>query len=162
MTTAPDKVDGSYIHAQEFLRRDEYDSWLSKERELLKVVAPILTREQWLASSEPFAMLALLRDVAPEEELRAFCCLCCRRMWLTHNATEAVMLDALRIAEAFAAGQASREEMRAAPHCSSHALEVVHIKPGFTRKETEHAARAGEEKAQADMIRERWHNPAQS
>ena len=218
MTSAPDEVDGSYIRAHEFLRRDEYDSWLSKERELLKVVAPILTREQWLASSEPFAMLALLRDVAPDEELRAFCCLCCRRMWLTHNATEAVMLDALRIAEAFAAGQASREEMHAAhqsisrrakeacdwftrvnmklgdstdewdfvfaaydyefaealsdvtdddigyaaSRCISHALEVVRIKPGFTSKESERAARAGEEKAQADMIRERWRYPAQS
>jgi hypothetical protein len=98
MTSAPDKADGRRVRAHEFLRRDDYDSWLTKERGLLNVVAPILTREQWLASLEPFAMLALLQDVAPDEELRAFCCACCRRMWLTDNATEAVMLDALRIA----------------------------------------------------------------
>src|SRR5215468_1802906 len=114
MISAPDKVDGRFVRAHEFLRRDEYDSRLTKERELLNLVGPILTRVQWLASLEPFAMLALLQDVAPDEEIRAFCCACCRRMWLTHNETEAVMLDALRIAEAFAAGQASREEMHAA------------------------------------------------
>ena len=218
MTSAPDNADGRRVRAHEFLRREDYDSWLTKERGVLNVVAPILTREQWLASLEPFAMLALLQDVAPDEELRAFCCACCRRMWLTDNATEAVMLDALRIAEAFAAGQASREEMHAAhqnisrrakeagdwftrinmklgdstdkwdfefaaydyefaealsdvtdddigyaaPRCITHALEVVRIKPGFAGKEYGRAARASEEKAQADMIRERWHYPAES
>src|SRR5215470_474804 len=114
MTSTPDRADGRRVRAHEFLRRDDYDSWLTKERGLLNVGAPILTREQWLASLEPFAMLALLQDVVPDEELRAFCCACCRRLWLTHNTTEAVALDALRIAEAFAAGQASREELHAA------------------------------------------------
>jgi hypothetical protein len=212
------EVDGRYVSTHEFLRRDEYDSRITKERELLDIVGPILTREQWLASLEPFAMLALLQDVAPDEELRGFCCACCRRMWLTRNETEAVMLDALRIAEAFATGQASPEEMHAAhqnisrraqeagdwftrvnmklgdstdewdfvfaaydcefaealsnvtdddighsaSRCISHALEVVRIKPGFASKECGRAARAGEEKAQADMIRERWHYPAES
>src|SRR5262249_50634405 len=114
MTSASGKVDSRYPRAHEFLRRGEYESWLTKERELIDVVGSILTREQWLASLEPFAMLALLQDVAPDNELRAFCCACCRRMWLTDNATEVMMLDALRIAEAFAAGQASREELHAA------------------------------------------------
>jgi hypothetical protein len=218
MTSAPGNLDGRRVRAQEFLRRDEYNSWLTKERELLKGVGPILTREQWLTSLEPFAMLALLQDVAPDEELRAFCCACCRRMWLTHNATEGVMLEALRIAEAYATGQASREEMHvahrnisrrakeagdwftrvnmklgdstdkwdfvfaaydcelaealsdvtdddigyAASRCISHAQEIVRIKPGFASKERGRAARASEEKAQADMIKERWHYPAES
>ena len=218
MTSAPRKFDGRSVRAHEFLRRDEYDAWLTKERALLNVSGPILTREQWLASLQPLAMLALLQDVASDAELRAFCCACCRRMWLTHNAAEAVMLDALRIAEAFAAGQASREEMHAAhqnisrraqetydwftrvnmklgdstdswdfvfaaydwefaaalcdvtdddigyaaSRCISHTLEVVRIEPGFASKESGRAARAGEEKAQADMIRERWHYPAES
>jgi hypothetical protein len=218
MTSAPGKDDGRYARAHEFLRRDEYESWLTKERELLKVLAPILTLEQWLASSEPFAMLALLQDVAPDEQLRAFCCACCRRMWQTHNATEVVMLSALRIGEAFAAGQASREEMHAAHQCISkrakeagdwftrvnmklgdstdkwdfvfaaydyefaealsdvtdddigyvasrcitHALEIVRIKSSFANEECGRAARAREEKAQADMIRERWQYPAES
>src|SRR5262245_15998308 len=35
-------------------------------------------------------------------------------MWMTHNATDAEMLDALRVAEAFATGQASREELHTA------------------------------------------------
>jgi hypothetical protein len=218
MTSAPGKVDGRCVPAHEFLRRDEYVLWLTKERELLNVGGPILTREQWLVSLEPFAMLALLQDVVRDEELRAFCCACCRRMWLTHNGNEAVMLDALRIAEAFAAGQASREEMHAAhqnisrrakeagdwftrvnmklgdstdkwdfvfaaydyefaetlsdvtdddighaaSRCISRALEVVRVKPGFASKECGQSARAGEEKAQADMIRARWHYPAAS
>ena len=218
MSSAPGNVEGRRVRAHEFLCRDEYDSWLVRERELLNVAAPILTREQWLASLEPFAMLALLQDVVPDEEVRAFCCACCRRMWLTHNATEAVMLEALRAAEAFAARQASREELHgahqsiarrakeacdwftrvnmklgdstdkwdfvfaaydyefaealsdvtsddigyAASHCISHALEVVRIEPSFAGKQCGRAARAGEERAQADMIRERWHYPAVS
>jgi hypothetical protein len=96
------------------LRRDEYDARFAKEREALNAVSPISTHEQWLAATDPFPMLALLQDVVPDEELRAFCCACCRRMWLTNNTTEAVALDALRIAEAFAAGQASREALHAA------------------------------------------------
>jgi hypothetical protein len=218
MTRAPSKVEGRYVRAHEFLRRDEYDTRLVKEREALNAVSPILTRKQWLTAMDPFAMLALLRDFVPDEELRAFCCACCRRMWLTHDATETVMLDTLQIAEAFATGQASRAELHAAhrniaPHaeeagdrfarvnmklgdstdkwdyisaaydyelaealaditdddigyvasrCISHALEIVRIKPGFASKEYGWAARASEEKAQADMIRERWPYPAES
>jgi hypothetical protein len=125
MTSAPGKVKDRYVRAREFLRRDEYDSRLAKEREALNAVSSILTREQWLAAMDPFAMLALLHDVVPDQELRAFCCACCRRMWLTLNATEAVMLDALRIAEAFATGQASREELHAAhQNIAQHAEEA--------------------------------------
>jgi len=97
-----------------FLRRDAYDARLAREREALNAVSPISTREHWLAATDLFPMLALLQDAVPDDELRAFCCACCRRMWLTNNTTEAVALDALRIAEAFAAGQASREELHAA------------------------------------------------
>jgi hypothetical protein len=218
MTSAPGKGEGRYVRAHEFLQRDEYDTRLAKEREALNAGIPILTRKQWLTAMDPFAMLALLRDVVPDEELRTFCCACCRRMWLTHNATETVMLDTLRIAEAFCTGQASRAELHAAhqkiaPHaeeardrfarvnmklgdstdkwdymsaaydyelaealaditdddigyvasrCISHALEIVRIKPGFASKESGRAARASEEKTQADMIRERWPYPAES
>src|SRR5262249_59322838 len=66
------------------------------------------------AASDPLAMLALSQDIVPDEELRAFCCACCRRMWLMRKATAAVMVDALRIAEAFAMGQVSRAELHAA------------------------------------------------
>jgi hypothetical protein len=96
------------------LRRNEYDARLARERDALDAVGPISTREQWLAATDPFPMLALVQDVVPDAELRAFCCACCRRMWLTNNTTEAVALDALRIAEGFATGQASREELHAA------------------------------------------------
>jgi len=50
----------------------------------------------------------------------------------------------------------------AASRCIFHTLEVVCIKPGFASKECGRSARAGEEKAQADLIRERWHYPAES
>jgi len=163
-------------------------------------------------------MLALLCDVVPDAELRAVCCACCWRMWLTDNATDAVMLDALRIAEAFAAGQASREELHAAhrniahraeeardrfasvnmklgdstdewdyvstacdyefaaaladvtdddigcaaSRCIWHALELVRIRLGFANKGSGQAARAREEEALTDMIRERWAYPAEA
>src|SRR5262249_58073997 len=50
----------------------------------------------------------------------------------------------------------------AASRCISHALEDVRIEPSFASKQCGRAARAGEERAQADMIRERWHYPAVS
>jgi len=114
MTGAPGTDKDWTVYAREFLRRDDYDFWFVREREALDAAGPIFTREQWLAARDPLAMLALLQDIVPNEELRAFCCACCRRMWLTHNATAAVMVDALRIAEAFAMGQVSRAELHAA------------------------------------------------
>src|SRR5262249_44357243 len=111
MTGAPGAGKGWTACAREFLRREDYDFWFVNEREALDAASPILTREHWLAASDPLAMLALLQDIVPDEELRAFCCACCRRMWLTHNATAAVMVDALRIAEAFAMGEVSRAEV---------------------------------------------------
>ena len=114
MTGAPGTDKDWTVYAREFLRRNDYDFWFVREREALDAAGPIFTREQWLAARDPLAMLALLQDIVPNEELRAFCCACCRRMWLTHNATAAVMVDALRIAEAFAMGQVSRAELHAA------------------------------------------------
>ena len=111
---APSDAEDWSACADAFLRREAYEARLSEERKALDAVRPISTREQWLAAIDPFAMLTLLRDAVPDVELRAFCCACCRRMWLTQNAVDVVRLDALRIAEAFATGQASREELHAA------------------------------------------------
>jgi|HubBroStandDraft_6_1064221.scaffolds.fasta_scaffold136205_1 hypothetical protein len=114
MMNAPSDAEDWSACADAFLRREAYEARLSEERKALDAVRPISTREQWLAAIDPFAMLTLLRDAVPDVELRAFCCACCRRMWLTQNAVDVVRLDALRIAEAFATGQASREELHAA------------------------------------------------
>ena len=135
MTNARGKTD-ALGKVEAFLRRDAYDARLAKEREALNAVGPISTREQWLAATDPFPMLALLQDIVPDEELRALCCACCRRMWLTNNTTEAVALDALRIAEAFAAGQASREALHAAHQAVARHAEAAGDRFARDRKST--------------------------
>ena len=218
MTGAPGTGKDWTAYAREFLRRDDYDFWFVRERESLDAAIPVFTREQWLAARDPLAMLALLQDIVPDEELRAFCCACCRRMSLTCNATAPVMVDALWIAEVFAKGQVAPAELYAAHQniaqeaqeagdrfayvnmklgdstdeldymyaaedyefaqaladatdgdigsaasgCIAHVSEFVRIRSTLASKEHGPAARASEESAQADMIRERWTYPAES
>jgi hypothetical protein len=73
-----------------------------------------MTKADWFASTQPQAMLTFLRDTgrATDRKLRLFAAACCRRVW--HLVKHEGLLRSLEVAERFADGQASREELAAA------------------------------------------------
>lgn len=72
-----------------------------------------MTQEEWQNASEPLALLAHLQDVgrASPRKLRLFAVACSRRMWPWIDPLGQM---AVEIAEQFADGMASPEQMRAA------------------------------------------------
>jgi hypothetical protein len=88
----------------------------------------VMTCDEWLASDDPLRLLAMLQpslgDAASDRRYRELACECCRRMWQKPRiATEhgpdypdeaPEVIDALRVAEAFCAGQVSREQLQQA------------------------------------------------
>jgi hypothetical protein len=71
-----------------------------------------MTEAEWLASTNPDVMLDFLEKGASERKLRLHGCACCRRM--AHLFTDERSRAALEVAERFADGLASREELTAA------------------------------------------------
>ncbi len=72
-----------------------------------------MTERGWLVCDNPNAMLAVLRDKASDRKLRLFACACGRNLvWdlLTDEASR----KAIEVAERYADGQASPEELEAA------------------------------------------------
>lgn len=76
-----------------------------------------MTEQEWLACDDLPAMLASLQGEASERQLRLFACACCRRVWsfLDHE----ISRNAVEIAERFADGLASAEELQAAERAAS-------------------------------------------
>jgi hypothetical protein len=93
-----------------------------------------MTHDEWLAGNDPDPLLAFIRDAAPEGQLRAFACACCERMWEEYAPDWAQGVfraetgdpggyispadwedprprAAVRVAQAFSEGQASREDL---------------------------------------------------
>jgi hypothetical protein len=70
-----------------------------------------MTEEEWLASMGPETLLNELRPRLGERKLRLFACACCRRVWplLTRPAVR----EAVRTAELFADGLATKDDLRA-------------------------------------------------
>jgi hypothetical protein len=71
-----------------------------------------MTEREWLACADPVEMLEFLRDKASGRKLRLFACACCRRVWhiMNHKAGQ----DAVCVAEHFADGFSSQDEMQIA------------------------------------------------
>jgi hypothetical protein len=86
-----------------------------------------MTESEWLASTDPQAMLAFLRDSgrASERKLRLFAVACCRRIW--HLLTDEGCLEAVEVADRYADGLAGDEELEsawmAAAYTADHAAE---------------------------------------
>src|SRR5262245_21001555 len=70
-----------------------------------------MDEKEWNECQDPQRMLDFLRTTnrASERKLRLFTCACCRRLW--HLASEARSRRAIAIAERYADGLASKEEV---------------------------------------------------
>jgi hypothetical protein len=75
------------------------------------MTAPMIESE-WLASSDPEAMLAHLGCKAGERKRRLFACACCRRVW--HLLLDQRVRHAVEIAERFADQQVSERDLEKA------------------------------------------------
>src|SRR4051794_9300433 len=73
-----------------------------------------MTEADWLSCADPRAMLSFLRDSgrATDRKLRLFAVGCCRRIW--HLVRHEDALRCLEVAERFAEGTATDEELRTA------------------------------------------------
>jgi hypothetical protein len=71
-----------------------------------------MTEADWLASAEPDGMLEYLRGKVSDRKLRLFACACCWRVG--HLPWDAASRTAVRVAEEFADGLASKGKMAAA------------------------------------------------
>lgn len=75
---------------------------------------------EWRAATDPGPMLEFLRGKADERKLQLFICACCRRIW--HLLADERSRNAVVVAERYAEGQATREELEAAERGAADAF----------------------------------------
>jgi hypothetical protein len=68
-----------------------------------------MTEKQWLACTDPQKMLGFLKGKAGERKLRLFAVACSRRVW--HHLTDETLRQGIRLAERYADGLATKDEL---------------------------------------------------
>lgn len=81
-----------------------------------------MTESEWLASTNPNAMLDHLRGKVSNRKLRLFACACCRNVW--HLLTDDRSRLAVEVAERYADHQITKEELAAAEVTSWNAWDA--------------------------------------
>jgi hypothetical protein len=81
-----------------------------------------MTEAEWLHCGDPRPMFAFLRGQASERKLRLFACACCRRLWGLFLADEC--RPAVEVAERFADGRATEEQLRQAHRLAGRAMDA--------------------------------------
>jgi len=93
-----------------------------------------MTGAEWLTCADPGRMLPFLAGKASDRKLRLFACACCRRVW--HLLREPESRQAVTVAERFADGAASAEELAQAKTLARQvtwsAIQRVHAEWGQT------------------------------
>jgi hypothetical protein len=130
-----------------------------------------VTEAEWLECADPFPMLAVLRERGWQNDrrLRLFAAACSRRIW---DRIDEFGRAAVEMAEAFADGQATEDELRAARHSCKAAGQgaswyAAVSDPAIAARNAALSAQSGadveiERKAQAELLRDIFDNPFQS
>lgn len=109
-----------------------------------------MTEDQWLTGADVSAMVSHLEDAhrmhrlkKGQRRLRLFTAACCRLVW--HLMTDDRARQAVRLAERYADGELTREEMKQAHQAHARAFSGVlsisyQFSPGFCAADCAHAA----------------------
>jgi hypothetical protein len=93
----------------------------------LAVRVATMTEGEWLACTNPQPMLDYLRDEIGDRKLRLFICACVRRVW--RQLENEISQRAVEIAEHYADGGATTEELRAAFFAALDAADLEILEP---------------------------------
>jgi len=83
-----------------------------------------MTRDEWAHSHNPTAMLHFLHTKGSDRKLRLFACACCRSIW--HLITDERSRHAVEVAEHFADGRATDDELSDANHVAGQLAEAIY------------------------------------